>query len=187
MIGIDAQHVALGLTTQRRFDLAHAVDTVCGNPSERNAGGDRAPDHCRSHGRLGRKLYIVGNMRGLQARRITRPGLWQVERAVNERVAFGRDVGTEHANLAVGDLAGRTGILPPNAARRMALFQKASFIDHQHRVGIAEMRGHVVSYDVTQRVRVPAFTTKHRLLSPRTSIAGRLRTHPARLARLRSQ
>ncbi len=39
-----------------------------------------------------------------------------------------RDVGGEHTNLAIGDLARRPGILPTNATGRLALLEKAGLI-----------------------------------------------------------
>jgi hypothetical protein len=47
---------------------------------------------------------------------IFRPGLRQIQRPVDEGVAVLRDVGREYADLAIGDLTRRTGVLPPNAS-----------------------------------------------------------------------
>ena len=45
-----------------------------------------------------------------------------------------RNVGSEDADLAVRNLACRTGVLPRHAARRLALLEKASLVDDEHRI-----------------------------------------------------
>jgi len=73
-----------------------------------------------------------------QAIRVARPVLGQVEPAVDEGVTLGGGVGGEDADLAVGDLARRAGVLEPNAARRLALLEKAGLVDDQRGVGLAQ-------------------------------------------------
>ena len=78
----------------------------------------------------------------MAAGRTTRPALGQVERTVDEGVTMPRHIGREHADLAVGDLARRAGVLLPNIAGRLALLEEAGFVDHQHRILGDEMCDH---------------------------------------------
>jgi hypothetical protein len=77
-------------------------------------------------------------MRRRQAGRIVGPGLGQVERAVDEGMAVPRHVGREDADLAIGDLARRAGVLSPNATGGLALLEKAGLVDHQHRIRVGQ-------------------------------------------------
>src|SRR4029453_6045440 len=54
-----------------------------------------------------------------------RPFLRKIQRAVDERMTMARNVGSEHSDLAVCNLACRTRVLPRHSARRLALFEKA--------------------------------------------------------------
>src|SRR5271156_3088209 len=112
------------------------------------------------------------------------PFLWKIQRAIDERMAMTRNVGSEHADLAVRNLPCRAGVLPRHAARRLALLEKASLVDHQHRIVICQMLYDIVAHDIAQGIRIPIPATKDRLLPPWTRIASRLRAHPAGLALL---
>src|ERR1700756_403681 len=102
-------------------------------------------------------------------------------------MAMPRHVGGEHSDLAIGDLARRASVLARDAARGLALFQKAGLIDDQNRVLIAKCFQCVLTDNVAQRVGVPLPPAQDRLLAPRPWIAGRFRPHPTRLARLIAQ
>ena len=75
----------------------------------------------------------------LQASRIVRPVLRQIERPIDEGMAVTRHIGSKHADLAIGDLARRTSVLARYPARCLALLQKAGLIDHQNRVLVASV------------------------------------------------
>src|SRR4051795_11829914 len=83
---------------------------------------------------LGRKGNLLRDVRRSPARRIVGPGLGQIQRPVNKSVPLARDIGREHADLAVGDLARRTGVLPSHAAGGLALLQKTGLVNHQYGV-----------------------------------------------------
>src|ERR1700693_4882927 len=89
----------------------------------------------------------------------------------------------EHADLAIGDLARRARVLARNAARRLALLQKAGLVDDKNRVLIGQRFQRVIAYDVAQRLRIPPATAQDCLLTPRAGIARHFRPHPAGLAR----
>ena len=122
-----------------------------------------------------------------QTLRITGPGLGQVEPPVDEGMALGGHIGGEDADLAVGDLARRAGVLPADAARRLALLEEAGLVDDQHGVALGQRLERIVAHNVAQRVGIPVAAPQHRLLAPGADIAGGLRAHPARLAPLRSE
>lgn len=115
--------------------------------------------------------------------RLFRPGLRQIQSPVEKCVPLVRDIGCEHANLAIGDLTGRPGILPSHPARCRALLEKTGLVDHQHRVGIPQMLDDMIA----QRIGVPMPASKQGLLSPWPRIARSFCAHPAGLARFIAQ
>jgi hypothetical protein len=126
-------------------------------------------------------------MRCCPALRIARPTLGQVEPAVDEGVTLVGDVGGEHTDLAVRDLARRAGVLTGDAAGRLALLEKAGLVDHQHGIRCREGLQGIVAHQITQRVGIPDGATEHRRLPPRARVSGSLGTHPAGLAPLRPE
>src|ERR1700726_2303538 len=98
-----------------------------------------------------------------------------------------RNVGSEDSDLAVRDLARRTSVLPRHSARRVALFEKAGLVDHEHRIVIRQMLDDIVAYDIAQGISIPIPATQDRLLPPWAGIASCLRAHPTCLALLISE
>jgi hypothetical protein len=70
-------------------------------------------------------------------------------------MAMPRYIGGEHADLTIGDLAGRARVLPCNPARGLALFQKARLINNQNRIFITQRFQRILTYNVAQRLRIP--------------------------------
>lgn len=154
MIGIHTQNVAPTRPAQSHFQFPDAIDAVASHPSERH---------------IGRR----------QPLRLFSPGFRQIQSPVDKSVPLGRDIGCEHANLAIRDLARGPGILPSHPAGGRALFEEPGLVDHKHRVGIAQMLDDMIAHHVTQRIRLPAATPKQSLLPPRPRIASTLaRIHP---------
>jgi hypothetical protein len=153
---VDAEHVALARTAQRHLDVADAVHAVGRDPAKGHARGKGLLDHAERHGRLGGEGRSCRNLGRSHAGRIIRPSLGQIQRAVDEGVTVPRHIGPEHPDLAVGDLARRAGVLPPNAAGGLALLEEAGLINDQHRILGREMLDHVVPHDVAQRIGLPA-------------------------------
>jgi len=120
-------------------------------------------------------------------RRIVRPGLGQIQRPVDKRMAMARHIGGEHADLAIRDLAGRSCVLASHTAGRVALLQKARLIENQHGVRIGQGLQRIVTHDVAQCIGVPLSSPQNSLLAPGARIAGRFRPHPTRLASLSAQ
>ena len=116
MVGVDAQHVALAGTTQRHLELSHAIHAVGGNPGEWNVGRYCSRGHADGQRRLGCERHRLRHVGGAHSRGVGSPRLRQIERTVDEGMAPGGNIGCKHADLAVGDLASRTRILPPHTA-----------------------------------------------------------------------
>ena len=155
MSAADPEHVAFAGPAQSLFDVADTVDGVTGNPLERYRRGDRARDHSRRKLWLGRKADIGRHVGRFQAIRIVGPFLRKIQRTIDEGMTVARNVGGEHADLAVRDLARRTGVLTRHSARRLALLEKAGLVDHQHRIVIRQMLDDIVAHDVAQRIGIP--------------------------------
>ena len=112
----DAQHVAAAGAARRHLKLAHAVDSVGRHPGEGHMGGDGTPDHLHRQARLGGEGNLGWHVGCCQSPRVVRPGLGQIQGAVDEGMPVLRYVGGKHPDLAVGHLAGGPRVLPPHAA-----------------------------------------------------------------------
>src|SRR4051812_50177189 len=80
---------------------------------------------------LGREGNLLRHVRRGPARRIVGPGLGQIQRPVDKGMPLARDIGRKYANLAVGDLARRAGVLPSHTAGGLALLQEPCLVHHQ--------------------------------------------------------
>jgi hypothetical protein len=118
------------------------------------------------------------------ARRILGPSLGQIQRPVDKGVPLARDIGREYADLAVGDLARRTRVLPRHAAGGLALLQKAGLVNDQNGVIRRQVFERILAHHVAQRIGLPAAPPQDRLLPPGAGVTGSLGAHPARLASL---
>ena len=105
------------------FDIANTIDRIARNPFEWDGRGYGACDHARRELWLGCKAGIGGHVCGFQPIWILAPFLRKIQRAINQRMTMARNVGREHADLAVCDLAGGTSVLPRHSARRLALLE----------------------------------------------------------------
>src|SRR5882724_9811092 len=97
-------------------------------------------------------------------------------------MAMTRNISGEHADLAVRNLACRTGVLPAYAARRFAMLEKTGLVDDEDRIVICQMLDNIVAHDIAQGISIPIPATQDRLLPPWTRIASCLRPHPTGLA-----
>src|SRR3979411_2304059 len=64
-------------------------------------------------------------------------------------------VGREDADLAVRNLACRTGVLPRHTARRVALLEKAGLVDDEDGIVICQMLDDIVAHDIAQGIGIP--------------------------------
>src|ERR1700745_795255 len=98
-----------------------------------------------------------------------------------------RHIGSEHPDLAVRDLTRRARVLARNSARRLALLQKAGFVEDKNRVSIRQRFHCIFTHHIAQSIGIPSSSAQDRLLAPRAWIADRFRPHPTRLARFVAQ
>src|SRR4029077_16267966 len=150
MSAADPEYIAFACATQLLFDIANTVDGIASNPLEWDRRGYGACDHSRRKLWFGRKADVGGHVGGAEAIWIVGPFLRKIQRAINERMTVARDVGSEDADLAVGDLACGTSILPRHSARRLALLEKAGLVDHQDRIVIRQMLDDIITDDIAQ-------------------------------------
>lgn len=80
MIGVHAQHIVLGGTFERHFDITDAVDAVGRHPGKEHVRSNRPLDHAERQRRLGDEAGIVRQIRPGQTLGVVRPGLRQIER-----------------------------------------------------------------------------------------------------------
>src|SRR5882757_6500145 len=187
MSAADPEHIAFACLAQLLFDISDTVDRIGSNPPEWHSRGYGACDHCRRKLWFGRKACVGRHVCGFQTIWIVGPFLRKIQRAIDERMAMTLSVGSKDADLAVRNLACRTGVLPRHAARRLALLEKAGLVDHQHSIVIRQMLDDIVAHDIAQGISVPIPTPQNCLLPPWARIARRLRPHPASLALLISE
>src|SRR3954453_21219140 len=65
------------------------------------------------------------------------------------------DIGREHTDLTVGDLAGRARVLAPHPAGGPPLLEKAGLVYDQHRTRIGQGLKGIVAHQIAQRLGVP--------------------------------
>src|ERR1700716_1105437 len=184
MSAADPEHIAFACLALLLFDISDTVDRIGSNPLEWHSRDYGACDHCRRKLWFGRKAGVRRHVCGFQTVWIVGPFLRKIQRAIEKRMAMTRNISSEDADLAVRNLACRTGVLPSHAARRLALLEKAGLVDHEHRVVIRQMLDDIVADNIAQGIGIPIPATKDRLLPPWTRIASRLRAHPTGLASL---
>ena len=186
MIGrMSAEHIALAGPAQPHGK--GPIDRVGGHPLKRHAGRERSLDHRGGDLRLGDKADRIGHVSRGKALGLRRPVLRQIQLTVDEGAALVGDIGGKHADLATGDLARRSGVLPAHATRVLTLLEKAGLVDHQHRSGRGQRLQRILAHHVPQGIRVPVAAAEHRLLAPRPRITCGFSPHPAGLAPLRPE
>src|SRR5882672_3624118 len=184
MSAADPEHIAFACLAQLLFDISDTVDRIGSNPLEWHSRGYGACDHCRRKLWFGRKACVGRHVCGFQTIGIVGPFLRKIQRAIDERMAMTRKVGSEDADLAICNLACRTSVLPRHTARRLALLEKAGLVDDEDRIVICQMLDDIVADNIAQGIGIPIPATKDRLLPPWTRIASCLRAHPTGLALL---
>jgi hypothetical protein len=130
------------------------------------------------------KPVSAGTYVAFQTIWILGPFFRKIQCAIDERMAMMRNVSSEDADLAVRNLACRTGVLPRHTARRLALLEKAGLVDDEDRIVICQMLDDIVAHDIAQGISIPIPATQDCLLPPWTRIASCLRAHPTGLALL---
>src|SRR3981189_3952109 len=107
MRAADPEDIAFACATQFLFDVTDTVDRIACNPLEWDRRGHGACDHSRRKLWLGRKAGIGRHICGFQTIWIVGPFLRKLQRAIHERLAMTRHVGSEDADPAVRALPRR--------------------------------------------------------------------------------
>ena len=108
----DRQHVAdlAGFQLGSQLGVG-AVDLVACDPAGRDPGVQRAADHGRGQGRLGREPDLVGDAGGLHALRVIGPGAGQVQLPVDHPMPSAGGIDQVDRDLGVLDPPGGAGVL----------------------------------------------------------------------------
>src|SRR6516165_4849239 len=176
--------MALDYTAQR---VVSAIDAVADYPGAGHAGGERTIQHGASQLGLGRE----GDRRGHAGRRaalaVGGPVFRQVECPADQRLAVAAGIGEKDPDLAVLDAPRSAGILALHAAGLITLFQEASFVEHQHRLLIAQMLDHISAQIVAHQLGLPMRPGQKVLHPVRRAVACHLSQLPAVLTLRRRQ
>src|SRR5690606_27458943 len=151
-----ASDAALGIElddAQRRLDADGKVETqeahrvaklgtvTVGSVGEDDLARDFIADSAFDHveGQLDLRLegHCVGDLGLVAPRGVFGPGLGQVEFEVEGKLLGGGRGAQADADLTVGDLAGRAGVLPLHADGVLALLEKAGVVDDPGSDGFA--------------------------------------------------
>src|SRR5260370_7249691 len=155
MRAADPENIAFACATQLLFNVTDTVDRIACNPLEWYRRGYGACDHSRRKLWFGRKAGIGGHICGFQTIWIVGPFLRKIQPTIDERMTVARNVGREHSDLAVLDLARRTSVLPRHCARRLALLEKAGFVDYESRIVIRPMPDDILASNTSQSIAAP--------------------------------
>ena len=131
---------------------------------------------------LAAKPAAGGNLCSFQTIWIVDPLLRKIQPAIGEGMTVARNIGSKDPDLAVADLARETSVLPRHSARRLALLEKASLVDHEDRLVIRQMPDDIIAEDIAKRLSIPIPVAQDRLLTPWAGITSCLRPHPTGLA-----
>ena len=177
-VATDGQHKAEFFQTGAQVRVG-AVDLVSARPSSRHSGGDRTGDHGCGQGGFGREVDLVGDSGRGAPVGVLGPAARQVERAVDQGVPGPAGVGEIDRDLGVLDPAGGAGVLTLHRDGALALLQITGLVDHQDRVGFAEVINDVVAQVGGDTVGVPARPVQQVLHAVRSRIPSMFGDGPA--------
>ena len=100
--------------------------------------------------------------------------LGKILSSIDKGMTASRHIAGENTDLAVRDLARRSGVLALVTVRCLALLEKSGLIDEQSRIVCGEVFDNIIPHDVAQGLRVPPPTAQNGLLPPRSWITGLL-------------
>jgi hypothetical protein len=132
---------------------------------------------------LGREVDLVGDSGRGAPVGVLGPAARQVELAVDQGVPGPAGVGEIDRDLGVLDPAGGAGVLTLHPDGALALLQITGLVDHQDRVGFAEVVNDVVAQVGGDPVGVPDRPVQQVLHPVRAGLTGVLGDRPAVLAR----
>src|SRR3954453_1941392 len=143
----------LDRAAQRVIGPIHAV---AAHPPARHPGRKGAGQHLPPELGLGgedRPRRPPGRM---PPGRIIGPDLGQIQGAVDQGVAMPAGIAEKHPDLAILDAPRRARVLPLHPDRLAPFLDKAGLVQHQHGIGVAQLRDNIGAQIVAHLIGIPA-------------------------------
>jgi hypothetical protein len=156
-----------------------AVDLIAGHPAGWHARVQRAAEHGRGQGRLGRKPHLIGDTGSLAAVRVTGPTPGDIQLPVDHAVPSRAGIHKQDRDLRALHAARGAGVLALHPHGLGALLPIAGLVHHQHPVRVAQVLDQVGADVVTHPVVVPHRPGQQVLHPIRGGIPGVLGQRPA--------
>jgi len=160
-----------------------AIDLIASHPGGRHTSVQRPTDHGLGQGRLGGKPDPLGDAGRPAAAGVSDPASGHIQLPVNHGVPSIAGIHQVDGDLGVLDPAGGAGVLALHPNGGGALLEIPGLVDHQHRLGIAQVLHQVPTDVVADPVVVPHRPAEQVLHPIRGEVAGVLGDRPAVLAR----
>lgn len=183
MVAGDREHVAELPPLQGGAQVrVVAIDLVAGHPLGRYSRVQGALDHLLGKLGLGREDHILRNGGLAAPLRGTRPGLGQVERAVDGSMPVPGGVSEIDDDLGVLDSPGGAGVLALHSHGVGSFLQVPGLVGHQHGLIVGQVFQHERTQVVTDEVGVPFGSAEQVLQAIWAGIPSMLGDRPAVLA-----
>ena len=150
-----------------------AIHLVAGDPGARRSCRKCTCNHPLRQFRFSSEFRSVRNRSCSATLAICGPLLGKIQLAIYQCRTPTAGIAKKHANLAIFNASGSTGVLAFNADGVSAFFQEASFIDDQNCIGGAQPFKDILAQPITSLICIPTGSVQQMLNS-----AGRDFTHP---------
>src|SRR5262249_29179737 len=174
------QHVGLRTAFQPLSQGAViAVDAIARDPGQHHASFEGALQHLQRQGWFGGKSTLIGNAGSPTTLAIVDPLLWQIQLAIEKRVAVRARIGQKHADLAVLTFSGSTAILARHSGGMASFLEKAGLVEYTDGIPIGQIVGQIAAQLVAQEIGIPVGAPKQMLKAIGIGIAADLGQLPA--------
>jgi hypothetical protein len=158
------QHVGILMGFQPGAQVQVApIDAIGHRPRDGQLSLAKALQHLHGQFRFGLEARRLRNASLLAPFRVFCPVQGQIEFAVEERMAFGRDVGQKDADLTILDLAGRPTVLHLDTCRLAAPLGEAGLVNGDDGLMRAQLLEHIATQVVTHQIGIPDRTGEQTL------------------------
>jgi hypothetical protein len=184
----DRQHVgrAMGLQPGAQVQVP-AIHAISHHPGNGDLSLEDPLEHLHRQFRFGLEAHRCRDARLLTPLQIFCPIEGKREFAVDERMAFGCDVGEKDADLTVLHLSGGPAILHLDPCRLLPAFGETAFINHHNGGFLPKVFQGLLTEVVTHAVRVPDRLREQALHAIGVPFSGLLGQMPAIFARAFTQ
>jgi hypothetical protein len=148
---------------------------------------ERALQHLSRQLRLGRRAPVLGNARLPATVAVVGPLLRQIELPMQQGVPELAGITQKAADLAVLNASSRATILPGDARRLAAFFEKTGFVNHQQGLRVVQMLEDIAVQFFANSLGGPQRTAQQVLKAIRHGVVADLGQPPAVLALSRAQ